>query len=89
MVFRKSKSRWRQLVPNVGWRAIAVGVLVSALGLAAAGEVLAAERYEFTKKKMGADFTLTFYADDQEAANQAAAAAYRAGRRAEHDLQRL
>jgi FAD:protein FMN transferase len=37
----------------------------------------AAERFEFTEVKMGAPFTLTFYAADRDAAEQAAKAAYK------------
>ena len=38
---------------------------------------LAAERFEFTRVKMGAPFKLVFFADDQAAADRAAEAAYR------------
>jgi thiamine biosynthesis lipoprotein len=51
-------------------------VVPLAVSLIGAGQVLAAERYEFSEKKMGSDFKLVFYAPDEATANQAAKAAY-------------
>jgi thiamine biosynthesis lipoprotein len=61
-----------QSLPALGLRALCLATLC----LAAAGQAVAAERYEFSEVKMGAPFKLVFYADDQAAADRAAAAAF-------------
>jgi thiamine biosynthesis lipoprotein len=54
-------------------RAIALGLLALVL---AAGRAAAAERFEFSEIKMGAPFTLIFYAADRATADRAAKAAF-------------
>ncbi|HTU24944.1 MAG TPA: FAD:protein FMN transferase [Pirellulales bacterium] len=52
------------------WLVLMVGVL------AVARQAGAAERFEYSRKKMGADFNLVLYAENQAAADRAAEAAY-------------
>ena len=76
MIGRPAPGRWR-VIALCRWTLSRLTLGVWVLVAVGAGEAVAAERYEFTEVKMGAPFKLVFYADDEEAADRAAAAAFR------------
>ncbi|HEY1785936.1 MAG TPA: FAD:protein FMN transferase [Pirellulales bacterium] len=85
MIVREVFRPWRAIAKPAmkrclitAWRRALRSLLLchAMLLLVCAGQAGAAERFEFSRIKMGAPFKLVLYADDQAAADRAAEAAY-------------